>query len=517
MTLFFPSSASNVKINASNSQVGVTVGDTMSISAGDSFTISGGSSSSIKIGPSTSFSIGSAVNINLSTTLSYTTGFSASYGAATSATSTSTKVKAIDSYQIQAGVHTAVIPMLTENQQIGLVILGTIVSMTAIAMAVLGGLSSPMFVTDPSNTSDTISGTMGPGNDPSDSDLTIVPGTTNPNAVPNDPADVARAACALAITTVTVLFAQGLLTRLLAKSTTFSPVANMLFNSTGITTSVETTQASGANLNVANLNPAPSVQTIMYADQTSDDPMLTHRVNQAVEAAGSPQLSEIILQTRKINLNATTKPGGGAATVNTQIAIDSEASQISLLSNSASAPQSGSIIIGQATTITNPTGNTTLTSGGAAGGSSSLMLQEATSATLSCTNGAANTGSVIATPTTVDIGVTPGGGSAAFSTAGVILNGTSITMSAPTINIGGALTILGDTPSINTALTSISQAVATNAMKQAKLMAQLKAADLKLAAVEKIAAAAQQAAAVATSLNVNLQEKMMSLLSAKTP
>lgn len=505
MTLFFPSSTSNVKINASNSQVGVTVGDTMSITAGDSFTIAGGSTSSIKIGPATSFSIGSAVNVNLASTLSYTYGFTASYGSAATAMSTSSKAKATDSYTIQAGVYTPVTQKLiwTEKYQVWGVLLATILSMGAIAIAVVGGLSSPMFIADPSG---------------------------GPNAVKNDSGDVARAACAMAITTVTVFIGQWALTYLLAQSSEFSPVTSMLFNSSGITATANTEAAYNQNaaINAANkiteaanvllvaqnqpaqalISVVPSVESIMFASQGGvDTPMLTQRVNKAPINNLSPQLSEVILTTDTINLNTTTKPLGGAATVNTQIVMNATTPLISLLSNSVPGSNSGSVTIGAATNITNPSGNTTITSG--TGTTSSLTLEQSTSATLASGNG-----SIVVKSTEVNVGVA-GGGNAVFNAAGVTLGGATVDIAGTNITIGGALTILGTASPLNAALAAVPQKALDNLTIQQKLTADLALANSKLEILEQVAKAAQTAAEFATDLGRSLEAKMSSITPTK--
>ncbi len=520
MTLFFPNNGgpdNNVKISASNSQVGVTVGDTMTITAGDTFTIGAGSTSSIKFGPATSFSLGSAVNISLASTLSYTYGFTAAYGSATTAMSTSSKAKATDSYTIQAGVYTPVTQTLTlaEKYQTFAVILATVLSMGAIAVAVVGSLSSPMFVAPPSGSPSTASADLNP-----------------------DSNAVTRSACALAITTVVVFIGQWALTYLLAKSTAFDPVTNMVFNSTGINASANTNASFTANalINTANkaaadahilalkLNPnavapvptptVPSVESIMYtppATAVGTPAMITHRVNDTPVANIAPQLSEIILTPTTINLNTTTK-AAAVPTHNTQIIMDSTSQQISLLSDSAAVPNGGSIVIGKNTNISNPDGNTVLMSS-ATVGSSSLNLTQATSATLSCTN-SVSTGSVNLTPTQIDIGVGPTGGNVVFTAAGTTLSGTTLTLTGTTIDIGGAITVIGSAVAPNSVLgTQMSTLATQNALLRQTLTAFTIAANAKLEALELASLAAQQVAAETTALTQSLESKMSTVTS----
>lgn len=478
MTLFFPSSTSNVKINASNSQVGVTVGDTMTITAGDTFTIGAGSTSTIKIGPATSFSLGSAVNISLASTLSYTYGFTAAYGSATTATSVTGTQNAVNSYAINAGTYTPVTQAITiaKEKQVSYVLLATIVSMGAIALGVVGGLSSPMFITDTSNTS-------------------------NPNAVQNDTGDVLRASFAIAVTTTVVFIAQWALTYYLAKSSEFSPVTSMVFNSTGITASAQTTVANAANL----LLPAsivPSVETIMYVPDAGDAPTLTHRVNEAPAAGISPQLSEIILQIDKINLNSTTQPNG-VATHNTQVILDPTNQTISLMADSAQAVpgtiNGGSVVIGKDTTITNPSGTTTLTSQSGLG-VATVLLNKDTSATLSCSNGTpTGVGSVIVTPSAVNIGVAVAtGGNAVFNSSGTTISGTTLKLLGTNINIGGAITVLGSSDAPNTSLTAVFSEITSAFSVQKTLAADLVLLQAEMAALKESMAVAKIAAEVQT-------------------
>lgn len=524
MTLFFPDNGgpdNNVKIASSNSQVGLTVGDTMTITAGDTFTIGAGSTSTIKFGPATSFSLGSAVNISLASTLSYTYGFTAAYGSAVTAMSTSSKAKATDSYTIQAGVYTPVTQTLTlaEKYQTFAVILATVLSMGAIAIAVVGSLSSPMFVAPPSGSPSTASAVINP-----------------------DSNAVTRSACALAITTTVVFIGQWALTYLLAKSTAFDPVTNMVFNSTGINATANTNASFTANatINAANKAAAeayvastaagfigpvvaappvaiptvPSVESIMYtppATAVGTPAMFTHRVNDTPVANLAPQLSEIILTPSTINLNTTTK-AAAVPTHNTQIIMDSATQQISLLSDSAAVPNGGGIVIGKNTNISNPDGNTVLMSS-AAVGSSSLNLTQATSATLTCTNNV-TTGSVNLTPTQIDIGVGPAGGNIVFTSAGTTLNGTTLTLSGTTIDIGGAITVIGSAVAPNSVLGTQMQTLATqNALLRQTLAAFTIAANAKLDALELASLTAQQVAAETTALTQSLESKMSTVTS----
>lgn len=501
MTLFFPDNGgpdNNVKISASNSQVGLTVGDTMTITAGDTFTIGAGSTSTIKIGPATSFSLGSAVNISLASTLSYTYGFTASYGAATTAVSTTSTVKATDSYTIQAGVYTPVTQtlILTGKYQVFAVLVGTVISMAAIALAVVGSLSSPMFVAPPSGSPSTASAEINP-----------------------DSAAVTRSACALAITTTTVFIAQWGLTYLLAKSSAFAPVTSMVFNSTGITASSYTEPSYTANTAAITAKTAtvPSVVSTLYAPSTTDIatgavPTLTHQVNATAIPGAiplSPQLSAMILTPTTINLNTTTQPTGvlAAATVNTQITMDSTVPQIALYSNSAPASTTGNMTIATNTAINNPAGSITLTSG--TGGTSSLTLAQANSATLASGNG-----SVVAANAAVNIGVA-GGGNAVFDAAGVTLGGTTITIGGTNISIGGALTILGSPGPINATLAAIPQQAVTNATVQAKLTADLSAANLEIFALQQQINAAQTEARLATEAVKTLEGQMGQIIKVK--
>lgn len=519
MTLFFPDSgpSNNVKIAASNSQIGLTVGDTMTITAGDTFSIGAGSTATIKMGPSTSFSIASAVNISLASTISYTSGCTAAYGSAVTAMSTTSKAKATDSYTIQAGVYTPVTQtkIWDEKVQMRYVLFATLLSMSAIAIAVLGSLSSPMFV--------------------------AVPGAASTDSAQLNSDDGARwrSALALSITSIVVFCSQWGLTSLLAKSSAFSPVTTMLFNSTGITSTAYTQAAFDANTIVNTTNTAtelanialaaanqpttpllptiPSVTSIMFASPApADSPMLTHRVNQAPVAPlyMSPQLSEVILTPSTINLNTTTVSATGVPTHNTQIAMDATTQQISLLSDSAAIPQGGNIVIGTNTSITNPNGSSTITSQASAG-CSLLSLQQATSATLSCTDGATS-GSVIATPSQVTIGVGPVGGNVVFNASGTTLSGTTLTLSGTTIDIGGAITIIGSAVAPNSVLgTSIQRLATENQLLQQKLTTFTLEANSKLALLEEAAKAAQQAADLATNLSQSLEAKMMNATTTK--
>lgn len=489
MTLFFPSSTSNVKINASNSQVGVTVGDTMTITAGDTFTIGAGSTSTIKIGPATSFTLGSAVNISLASTLSYTYGFTAAYGSATTATGVTGTQNSVDSYTINAGTYTPVTQALTiaKEKQVYYVLLATVVSMGAIALGVVGGLSSPMFITDPSNTPATLTESNG--------QYTLNPATTNPNAVKNDSGDVARAACAMAITTTVVFIAQWALTYYLAKSSAFSPVTSMVFNSTGITASAQTTAANAANL-LLPASTVPSVETIMYVPNAGDAPTLTHRVNEAPAAGISPQLSEIILQIDKINLNSTTQPGG-VATHNTQVILDPTNQTISLMADSVPAALGGNMVIGKNTAITNPSGTTTLTSQTGAG-VATVLLDTSTQAALSCTDGT-GIGSVIATPSAVNIGVAlPAGGNAVFNSTGTTINGTSVKISGTNIDIGGALTILGSPGTVNSNLSTVMSDIAAAKLVQQNLILDISLLEAEMTTLKESMAVAKEAAEIQT-------------------
>ena len=491
MTLFFPSSTSNVKINASNSQVGVTVGDTMTITAGDTFTIGAGSTSTIKIGPATSFSLGSAVNISLASTLSYTYGFTAAYGSATTATSVTGTQNAVNSYTINAGTYTAVTQAITiaKEKQVFYVLLATIVSMGAIALGVVGGLSSPMFVTDPSNTSATLTESNG--------QYTLNPATTNPNAVQNDTGDVLRASFAIAVTTTVVFIAQWALTYFLAKSSEFSPVTSMVLNSTGITASAQTNAANAANL-LSPANTVPSVETIMYVPDASDAPTLTHRVNEAPAAGISPQLSEIILQIDKINLNSTTQPGG-VMTHNTQVILDPTNQTISLMADSVPAALGGNMVIGKNTAITNPSGTTTLTSQTGVG-VATVLLDTSTQAVLSCTDGTpTGMGSVVATPSAVNIGVAvPTGGNAVFNSTGTTINGTSVKISGTNIDIGGALTIIGSPGTVNSTLSAVISDIDAAKLVQQNLMLDIALLETEMTALKESMAIAKEAAELQT-------------------
>lgn len=482
MTLFFPSSTSNVKINASNSQVGVTVGDTMTITAGDTFTIGAGSTSTIKIGPATSFSLGSAVNISLASTLSYTYGFTAAYGSATTATGVTGTQNSVDSYTINAGTYIPVTQAITiaKSRQVFYVLLATIASMGAIALGVVGGLSSPMFITDPSNTSATLTESNG--------QYTLNPAKTNPNAVQNDSGDVARAACAMAITTTVVFIAQWALTYYLAKSSAFNPVSTMVFNSTGINASTKTPEST-----------VPLVETIMYLPPAGDGSTLTNRVNQTTMMGVSPQLSEIILTKDSINLNSTTQPGG-TATHNTQIIIDSSKKRISLYSDSVASPKTGGfLVLGKNSMLTNPDGTTTLSSQSGSG-TSTVLLNKNTSATLSCTDGTpTGIGSVIATPSAVNIGVAlPAGGNAVFNSTGTTINGTSVKIAGTNIDIGGALTIIGSPGTVNSALSQVTADITAAQAVQETLAMSIGALAVQMAALRTSMAVAKEAAELQT-------------------
>ena len=477
MTLFFPSKTDNTKISSSNNEVNISVGDSMSISAGNSFLISGGSSSIIKIGPATNFILGSAVNINIASSLSYSFGYSASYGGSTSAMSTTSSAKAIDSYEIQAGVYTAVKKInLTQIAQVLTVVTATIISMGAIAIAIVGGLSSPLFVKD--------------------SDI------NNPNAIV-DKHDEASAICAMSITTVSVFMLQWALTYILAKSSTFTPVTKMIFNNTGISASVQTSAANTANLLLAaaKLPVVPSVETTMYAPALSDSPTYISRVNEAPIAGSSPQLSEVILTPNKISLNSTTQPSG-VAVHNTQIIMDSASQKIKLYSDSVEAPKSGgSIIIGKNTEICNPDGDIELYSESIAGGmTSGIVLESGSRAVLLCGDGTpAGTGAVTATTSAVNIGVAmPGGGNAVFNSAGTTISGGMIKLSGTSIDIGGALTILGSPGTVNTNLSALmSNIVASNAA-QIEQQAEILALQAEINILKKSIEIAQEAAKLET-------------------
>lgn len=522
MTLFFPDNGgpnNNVKIAASNSQVGLTIGDTMTITAGDSFTIGAGSTSAIKIGPTTNFSIGSTVDLKLASSISYTYGFKAEYGAATASTSTSTKVKATDSYTIQAGVYTPVTQrlMLAEKYQVFVVLLGTIVSMGAIAVAVVGGLSSPPFVA--------VKGAA--------STDSAVP-NSNDKDDPNNPNPITRYALALSLTTLGVFAAQWALTYFLAKSSEFLPVTNMLFNSTGITATAYTKAANEINIAITAANKAtteanlltaaankivgavqvpetplitavPSIESIMYASPSVDQPMLTHRVNQAplTGTTLSPQLSELIINPNVIKLNSASFTGVNT-TASTQIVMNSAAQSISLVSNAVPTSNSGSITISSATNIINPQGSTTLRSGMLPTAGSNLTLEETTSATLSCTN-AGSTGSVVLEPTGANIGVT-NGGYADFTPTGATLSGQTVNIIGTNITIGGALKINGSPAPLNSVLAEVAQQSASNFAAQQKLITDLTLANAKIELLEKGMLAAQIAAAAATEAVTKLEK-----------
>lgn len=471
MALFFPSTTNETKINASSNQIGISVGDSMSISAGNSFSIAGGSSSSIKLGPSTSFSIGSAVNINIDSSISYTYGFSASYGGATSAMSTTSTAKAIDSYEIQAGVFTAVKQAaLSERAQVLTMLSATIASMGVIALAVVNGLSRPMFVADTS--------------DPS-----------NPDAVVDD-GNKLSAACSIAITTTTVFILQWALTYILARSSGFSAVTSMLFNNTGISASVQTSEAKTKNAMLAKT--VPSVETIMFASQ-GDNPVLTHRVNRAPLGGISPESSELVLQPDSVSINSMTKGAGGVMTKNTQIKLDPVAQQISFFADSVAAQSLGNMSIGQNTAITNPNGTTTLSSfDGGILNNAILKLNGQESAILSCTDGTpVGTGSVVASPTAVNIGVSKlNGGSAVFDSSGSTISGAAVKIMGTTIDIGGAITVIGGPgQQPNVQLSSVLTDITEAKTGQAQLMAQIRQLEAQMLGL-KISMEASMSAAI---------------------
>lgn len=461
MPLFFPVNNNAVKINSSNSQVDVNVGESMTITAGNSFTVTAGSTSTIRIGPATNFLLGSAVNISLASTLSYTYGFSAAYGMAQTSTNVTNLQTATDSYQIQAGAYTPVQQaiIMEESKQVFYVLLATIVSMGAIALTVVNGLSNPTFIKD--------------------------------NAVPNSSADVARAACVTSITTVSMFIAQWGLTYLLAKSSEFLPVTNLLLNSTGITANIQTVAANKANLLMPDTI-VPSAEIIMYASPDADLPTLTNRVNQAPVLGISPQLSEIVLTTNQINLSSITQPNG-ISTHNTQIIMNSANQTISLQSDSAAVIPGGSINIGENTAIYNPNGKITLFSeSGSDLGDALLEIESGVKASLSCSI-STNTGAIVATPTSVNIGVsTLGSGNAKFDSTGVTIHGTSI-------NIGGAITILGS-PAPNSSLNAVILDVTKNTTMQAELVTELELVKKELKLLQETMITVKQTAAAQTEM-----------------
>lgn len=448
MTLFFPDSTSNVKINASNSQVTVSVGETMTISAGDTFTVGAGSTASIKIGPSASFSLGTSLEMSLAAKTSYTYGRNAGFGLTSTQTNQTSTQNAATSYTIKAGSDTTLVKQtlnLTKLAQVGVVLGATIVSMGAIAVAVVGGLSSPIFVKDTVDTSATA------------------------NAVVNsNSSDVARAACAMAITTTMVFAAQWLLTYILTNSSEFKPVCTLDMNKTGFTATV---QMEGQS--------TPSVETILHAVSSNPDPvgnpnfdpknsaMLTQRVNQVATSGKSLQLSEIILNTNKVAINSTAQKDDGTVTNNTQITLDSANKEISLKSDSAAVINGGDIVIGKNTAITNPAGDITLSSKSGTIDAGLLLNASTPRVSLSCTNNNEG-GYVSASPDKLDIGFDTTS-NVVFDKTGTTISGKSIKLSSAgtvmisgaSINLGnGALTIVGQADGqSNTALATILEGI----------------------------------------------------------
>lgn len=474
MTLFFPDSTSNVKINASNSQVNVSVGENMNISAGDTFMIGAGSTSTIQIGPATSFNLGTSVGINLAATTNYTYGRTAGFGLATTQTTQIGMQNASESYTIKAGSDVTTVKQtfnIAQNKQVYLVLAATVASMGAIAVAVVGGLSSPIFVAE----------------DPSDS--------SNDNVITNDSSDVARGACAMAITTVAVFALQWLLTYILTNSSEFKPVSTLDMNKEGITARV---QMEGKS--------TPSVETILYAVSSNPDPVgnptfdpknsatLTQRVNQVATSGKSLRLSEIILNTNKVAINSTAQKDDGTVTNNTQIILDSTSQTISLKSDSAATIKGGDISISKDTAITNPDGSTKLSSKSNANGVTAALYLDATdkSAKLTCSDANSAGGSVIATLTQLDLGVDKGG-NATFNADGANISGSEINLvasetikiSGKSINLGnGALTIVGqaenvaNTTALGAILKSIESATAAKEESDKKFLALQKEMEL---------------------------------------
>lgn len=427
MTLFFPDSTSNVKINASNSQVNVSVGENMTISAGDTFMIGAGSTSTIQIGPATSFNLGTSVGINLAATTNYTYGRTAGFGLATTQTTQIGMQNASESYTIKAGSDVTKVKQtlnIAQNKQVYLVLAATVVSMGAIALAVVGGLSSPIFVAE----------------NPSDS--------SNDNVITNDSSDVARGACAMAITTVAVFALQWLLTYILTNSSEFKPVSTLDMNKEGITATVQMEGTSGS-----------SVETSLSTTSgNTDGALLIHRVNKVAQGvkADPTQFSEVTLAIDKITLKSTAQDVTGAAptiTNNTEILLDSVNKKILLESDSKAAIKGGDIVIGKDTAITNPDGSITLSGiSDTDKVTTGLYLDAAAkSAKLTCSDANSAGGSVVATLTQLDLGVDKGG-NATFNADGATIKGSEITLSSTgtikisgtSINLGdGALTIVG--------------------------------------------------------------------------
>ncbi len=440
MTLFFPDSTSNVKINASNSQVNVSVGENMNISAGDTFNIGAGSTSTIQIGPSASFNLGSSVDINLAATTSYTYGRTAGFGLATTQTTQIGMQNASESYTIKAGSDVTKVKQtlnIAQNKQVYLVLAATVVSMGAIALAVVGGLSSPIFVAE--NPSD-----------PSDN-----------NVITNDSSDVARGACAMAITTVAVFALQWLLTYILTNSSEFKPVSTLDMNNKGITATVQMEGTSGS-----------SVETSLSTTSgNTDGALLTHRVNKVAQGvkADPAQFSEVTLAIDKIILKSTAQNvavAGTTITNNTEIALDSANKEILLKSDSAAATKGGDISISKDTAITNPDGDITLSSKSNTVTSGLLLNSSGSSVSLSCIENNKG-GSVSADPTSLNVGF--GSNNAVFNKDGATISGSAINISAigaikisgTSINLGdGALTIVGQAGKQgNTALDAILKSI----------------------------------------------------------
>ncbi len=459
MTLFFPDSTSNVKINASNSQVNVSVGENMTISAGDTFNIGAGSTSTIQIGPATSFNLGTSVGINLAATTNYTYGRTAGFGLATTQTTQIGMQNASESYTIKAGSDVTKVKQtlnIAQNKQVYLVLAATVVSMGAIALAVVGGLSSPIFVAE--NPSD-----------PSDN-----------NVITNDSSDVARGACAMAITTVAVFALQWLLTYILTNSSEFKPVSTLDMDNKGIKATV---QMEGKS--------TPSVESILYAKSGTDDSaMITHRVNQVVDVGKSPQLSEIILSTNQIAINSTAYDNVlSKIKNNTEILLDSTSQTISLKSDSAATINGGDISISKNTAITNPDGDITLSSKSNTVTSGLLLNSSGSSVSLSCIENN-NGGSVSADPTSLNVGF--GSNNAVFNKDGATISGSAINISAigaikisgTTVNIcDGALTIAGSAANegmgiLDTILKSIESATAAKEESDKKFLALQKEMEL---------------------------------------
>lgn len=463
MTLFFPDSTSNVKINASNSQVNVSVGENMTISAGDTFMIGAGSTSTIQIGPATSFNLGTSVGINLAATTNYTYGRTAGFGLATTQTTQIGMQNASESYTIKAGSDVTKVKQtlnIAQNKQVYLVLAATVVSMGAIALAVVGGLSSPIFVAE----------------NPSDS--------SNDNVITNDSSDVARGACAMAITTVAVFALQWLLTYILTNSSEFKPVSTLDMNKEGITATVQMEGTSGS-----------SVETSLSTTSgNTDGALLIHRVNKVAQGvkADPTQFSEVTLAIDKITLKSTAQDVTGAAptiTNNTEILLDSVNKKILLESDSKAAIKGGDIVIGKDTAITNPDGDITLSSKSNTVTSGLLLNSSGSSVSLSCIENNKG-GSVSADPTSLNVGF--GSNNAVFNKDGATISGSAINISAigaikisgTTVNIcDGALTIAGSAANegmgiLDTILKNIESATAAKEESDKKFLALQKEMEL---------------------------------------